>query len=86
MKMKMLRKDEPICATRARHGIVVHHGLAALWIDWTLAPAPTQFSGMLFHSRPDSSAPPPSPRITVTSHLLDGISLDWDGMRVRMNF
>ena len=82
----MLRKDETICATGARHGIVVHHSLAAPGLIGPSLPLRPNFSGMLFHSRPASSAPPPSPRITVTSHLLDGIFFDWDGMRVRMNF
>ena len=40
----MPEKNETlICATTAPYGIVAYHGLATLCLDWTLAPAPTQF-------------------------------------------
>ena len=58
----MLRKKETICATRARHGIVVHHSLEAIRIDWTLAPAPTQFfrDDVPFSSRQFCPSPEPA--------------------------
>jgi hypothetical protein len=65
----MPEKNETIiCVTRARHGIIAHHGLAAPRVDWTLAPAPTQLEyGRLLRSCPVSSAPCPHPQLTGKS-------------------
>jgi hypothetical protein len=84
----MPEKDETIiCATRARHGIMVHRGVAAPRVDWTLASAPTQFEyGRLLRSCPASSAPCPHPLLTDKSLGLDVVSFDWGGRRERMSF
>lgn len=82
----MLRKDEPICVTRARHGIVVHHGLAALPSDWTLAPAPTQFFRDAVPQSFRQLCPSPEPANNCHETMLDDTFFDWDGMRVRMDF
>ena len=72
----MPEKDDPICANRARHGIVVYQSLAALARDWTLAPTPTQFHsfGKLYSSPPDSSAP--HPQITSKGQWLYAVSYE----------
>ena len=56
------KRDEHICATRARHGIVAYQGLATPPRDWTLASAPTQFEyGILLRSCPAQLCPLPAP-------------------------
>jgi hypothetical protein len=71
----MPEKDESICATRARYGIVAHHRLATAALDWTLAPAPTLFEyGTLLGSHPVSSAPCPHPQLTGKSLSLYVVS------------
>ena len=84
----MPEKDEPICVTRARDGIVAYKSLAARRIDWTLAPTPTQFYpfGRLHRSRPASSAPHPHPQITSKSLWLYAVSFESGGKREPMSF
>jgi hypothetical protein len=58
----MPEKDEPIYATRARHGIVAHNSPATPARDWTLASAPTQLGyGRLLPSRLAQLCPLPAP-------------------------
>ena len=83
MPKKMKRSSVPLEHVMASLSIMAWQLLELIGPSLPLRP---NFYGMLFYSRPASSAPPPSPRITVTSHLLDDISLDWDGMRGRRKF
>jgi len=58
------KRDERICAYRARYGIIAHHSPAAARDDWTLAPTPTQFEyGNLLRSHQSSRqlCPLPAP-------------------------
>ena len=81
------KRDERICAYRARYGIVAYHSLATRRFDWTLAPTPTQFEyGNLLRSHPVSSAPCPHPQLTGKSFWLYVLSFEWGGRRERMSF